>query len=104
VYVISSSGELLRTLKIEPADIGQLPVDMQLAAGRIAVEFSLTCSADHCDGANFTIADATTGQKLSDDADESVYGVFACYSVEPECFTFLTVSDNKLQILEASAK
>jgi hypothetical protein len=33
VYVISSSGELLRTLKIEPADTGQMPIDMQVAKG-----------------------------------------------------------------------
>jgi hypothetical protein len=47
VYVISSSGELLRTLKIEPADTGQMPIDMQVAEGRIAVEFSLSSSGGH---------------------------------------------------------
>jgi hypothetical protein len=105
VYVISSSGELLRTLKIEPADTGQMPIDMQVAEGRIAVEFSLSSPADGYEGTNFTVSDATTGQKLSSDVDENVPGVFACYRAEPERFTFLRISDdNKLQILEASAK
>jgi hypothetical protein len=106
VYVISSSGELLRTLSIEPADHGQLPFEMRVAEGRVVVEFSLSCSADDCEGANFTVADANTGQKLFDYADDkSLGGVFACYSAKPERFTFLTVSDdNQLQIIEASAR
>ena len=105
VHVISSSGELLRTLKIEPADTGQMPIDLRVAEGRIAVEFSLSSSADGYEGTNFTVSDATTGQKLSSDVDENVLGVFACYRAEPERFTFLRISDdNKLQILEASAK
>ena len=106
VYVISSSGELLRTLRIEPADHGQMPYEMRVAEGRIVVEFSLSCSADHCEGWSFTVADATTGQKLSDYGDDkSLGGVFACYSARPERFTFLTVGDdNKLQMIEASAK
>ncbi len=105
VYVISSSGELLRTLMIEPADTGQMPMDMQVAKGRIAVEFNLACSADRCQGSNFTVAHAETGQKISDYADDSVHGVLACYSAKPERFTFLTVSDNhKLQMVEAAAK
>jgi hypothetical protein len=106
VYVISSSGELLRTLSIEPADHGQMPYEMRVAEGRIAVEFHLSCSPDHCEGANFTVADATTSQKLSDYGDDkSLGGVLACYSAKPERFTFLTVSDaNELQMIEASAK
>jgi hypothetical protein len=105
VYVISSSGELLRTLKIEPPDFGQIPVDMRVAEGRIAIRFSRSSSGEGYQGTNFVVADATTGEKLSDDADESVRGVFACYSVNPERFTFLDISDDqKLQILEASAR
>jgi hypothetical protein len=105
VYVISAAGELLRTLRIGPEDTGQMPIDMQVAAGRIAVEFSLSCSAGQCQGTNFTVSDATTGQKLSEYSDSSVPGVLACYSAKPERFTFLTVSDNhKLEMVEATAK
>jgi hypothetical protein len=105
VYVISSSGELLRTLKIEPPDVGQMPLDMRVAEGRIAIRFGPSFSEGEYQGTNFIVADATTGEKLSDDADESVLGVFACYSVNPERFTFLDISDDhKLQILEASVR
>jgi hypothetical protein len=106
VYVISSAGELLRTLSIEPADVGQMPEDMRVAEGRIAVEFDVSCFSDHCEGRNFTVANASTGQKLSDyAADKSAGGVFAGYSANPERFTFLKVSDdNKLQMIESSAK
>jgi hypothetical protein len=103
VYVLSSSGELLRTLSIEPPNTGQMPFDMQVAGGHIALEFSRSGSGGG--GWNLTVADATTGQKLSDYGDESVYGILACYNTKPERFTFLTVSDdNKLQMIEASAK
>jgi hypothetical protein len=106
VYVISPSGDVLHTLSIEPADRGQMPFDMQIGGGRIVVEFSLSCSADHCEGANFAVADALTGQKLSDYADDkSLGGVFGCYSAKPERFTFLTVGDdNKLRMIQASVK
>jgi hypothetical protein len=105
VYVISSSGELLRTLKIEPPDVGQMPMGMRVAEGRIAIQFSCSSSDGEYQGTNFVVADATTGEKLSDDADESVHGIFACYSVNPERFTFLDISDDhKLQILEASVR
>ncbi len=101
IYVISSSGDVLRTLSIEPADNGQLPFDMRLAGGRIAVEFGRFGGGSW----NLTVADAATGQKVSDYGDESAYGILACYSAKPERFTFLRVSDdNKLQMIHASAK
>ena len=105
VHVISSSGDLVRTLMIDPAETGQMPIDMQVAADRIAMEFSVSCSGDRCEGHNFTIADRTTGHKISDYADEKVHGVFFCYGAKPEHFNFLTVSeDNELKLIEAVAK
>jgi hypothetical protein len=104
VYVISASGELARTLKIEPENFGQMPSDMQVADGRIAMEFSLHCSSDRCEGVSFTIADATTGQKLANYAANNVYGEFACYSANPERFTFLLTDEKELQMVQAAAK
>jgi hypothetical protein len=105
VFVISADGELLRTLKIEPENFGQMPRSMQVSDGKIAVEFSLHCAGNICDGSSFSVADATTGQKLADYADTSVYGDFACYSAKPERFTFLTADENgQLQVVQAAAK
>jgi hypothetical protein len=94
VYVISPSGELLRSLKIEPPESGQMPNDMQISGNRIAVQFSET---------NLTVADATTGQTLANYLGEgNVQGVLVCYSAKPERFSFLTFTDgHKLRMVEA---
>ncbi len=106
VYVISSSGELLRTLMVEPAEVGQMPFNMQVAGGRIAVQFSDYCSAgDPCYGNHFTVADAATGKKLADYAAGDARGVFVCYNASPERFSLLTVSDDHaLNLVEATVK
>jgi hypothetical protein len=106
VYVISATGELAGTLKIEPQSFGQMPFDMQVANNQIAMEFSVHCSGDRCEGVYFTIAYATTGQKLADYADNDRFGKFACYSAKPERFTFLGPTENgkKLQMIQAVAK
>jgi hypothetical protein len=105
VYVIAATGELVRTLTIEPGNIGQMPFGMQVADRRIAMEFSLHCSGDRCEGVSFTIADAVTGRKVADYADDNVFGDFACYSAKPERFTFLlTDGERKLRMVRAAAK
>ena len=105
VYVISPSGEILRRLRIEPAEAGQLPLEMQIAGGRLALEFSLSCSGDRCEGTNFTVADAMTGRTIIDYAVENSHGVFSCYNANPERFNFLTITDgHQLKLTEAIAK
>ena len=104
VYVISSSGDLIRTVKIRPARDGWASVDMQVSGERIAVEFS-DCSAARCDGSVFAVANAVSGERLTDYADEPRLGTLTCYSSAPERFTFLTVSkDNVLQVINAETK
>jgi len=77
---------------------------MQLNGDRIAIAFSLRCSAGVCEGTNFTVANAKTGEKIADYDDGSVSGIFACYTASPERFTFLAVDDdNKLNRIEAAA-
>jgi hypothetical protein len=105
VYVISPSGEILRRLQIEPAETGQLPLDMQTAEGRIAVEFKPSCFDQRCEGTNFTVADAVTGRTISDYAVENPYGVFSCYNANPERFNFLIITDgHQLKLTDATAK
>lgn len=106
VYVISAGGELVRTLQIEPANFGQMPSNMQVADGRIAIEFRLHCSGNTCEGENFTIADATTGETIANYDDSNVQGDFACYGAKPERFTFLTETENgrKALMVQAATK
>lgn len=104
VHVLSSSGDALRTLTIEPAEVGQMPLDMQISGARIAVEF-ISCSGDRCEDGNITVSDATTGQKLASYAEENVQGDFVCYNAKAERFSFLTLRDhNQLKMVTATAK
>ena len=99
VYVISSSGDLVRTLQIQPPRDGWTPIDMQVSHERIAIEFS-----DSRTGSTFSVADAKSGKRLTDYTDESTFGILACFAA-PERFTFLTVSEkNTLQLIDAEAK
>jgi hypothetical protein len=103
VYVISSSGDLVRTLKIEPARHGWASVDMQVSKEGIAVEFS-DCSAARCDGSVFAVANAVSGERLTDYPDDLHLGTLACF-VAPERFTFLTISEeNVLQVIDAETR
>lgn len=103
VHVISSSGEVLRTIRVEPAEVGQMPLDMQISGGRIAMEFT-SCSGGHCENRNITVVDATTGQKLAGYTSENVYGHFVCYNARPERFSFLALEDSHLKVVTAAAK
>jgi dipeptidyl aminopeptidase/acylaminoacyl peptidase len=103
VYVISSSGDLARTLQIQPPRDGWASVDMQVSGEKIAIEFS-DCSPSRCEGSIFSIADAKSGRRLSDHADASL-GTLACFAAAPEQFTFLTVPEkNALRLVAADTK
>jgi hypothetical protein len=104
VYVISSSGDLVRTVKIEPAQHGWASVDMQVSNERIAIEFS-DCSPSRCEGFTFSVASAVSGETLADYSDDPRLGGLACFVSAPERFTFLTISEkNVLQVIGAEAK
>jgi len=101
VYVISASGELLRSLDLEPPDVGQTPRGMQLSKTRIAVEF---CS-DRCETTELAVFDANTGRKVSGFSHEQIFGSLSCFTEKPEKFTFLTVNDDQnLERITAVAK
>jgi hypothetical protein len=103
VYVISSSGDLVRTVKVQPAQNGWASLGMQVSNDRLAIEFS-DCSPNRCEGFTFAVADAVTGERLTDFADDSKFGELACF-VAPERFTFLTISEkNVLQLINAEPK
>jgi hypothetical protein len=103
VYVISSSGELLRNLELDPPDIGQTPMAMQLSGDRIAMEF-WHCS-NQCETTELDVFDANTGKKVSGLSRPGIFGSLSCFTEKPERFTFLTVNDDrKLARITAVAK
>jgi hypothetical protein len=103
VYVISSAGELLRSLELDPPDIGQTPREMQLSGDRIAIEF-WHCS-DQCETPELDLFDANTGKKVSGFSHQGIFGSLSCFTEKPERFTFLTVNDErKLERITAVVK
>ena len=99
--MISSSGELLRNLDLEPSDVGQTPREMKLSKTRIAVEF---CS-DRCETTELDLFDAKTGKKVSGYSRQGIFGSLSCFTEKPERFTFLTVNDDgKVARITAVAK
>ena len=103
VYVISSSGELLRSFELDPPDIGQTPMEMQLSGDRIAMEFR-HCS-DQCETTELDLFDANTGKKVSGFSHQGIFGSLSCFTEKPEKFTFLTVNDDqRLELITAVVK
>jgi len=104
-YVISSSGELVRTVKVEPPFSGQVPSEMQLVKGRIAVEFWLGCDAGgQCSGVNLEVADAVSGEGLARYDHDNFFGSLACYNSGPDLLTSLTLDNNQPQMTRWAAK
>lgn len=103
VYVISSTGEVVRKLVIAPPSAGQTPGAMQASKNKLAVLFYNECTARTCKGASYTVVDTVTGEKLADYvAGGDVGGAFACYAPDPDRFFFLQMSgEHRLEILEA---
>lgn len=89
VHVISPAGDLLRTLTIRPPAEGFKVGPMQVAGGKVVLEFN----QDSPDGTRsiylFTVSDAVTGEKTIEYVPPANgTGTFACYT--PNGFTFLT--------------
>jgi hypothetical protein len=107
VYVISSTGEVARKLIIAPPYPGQMPGGLHVSKNKLAMKFYRECgSMGFCEGAIYTVVDATTGEKLADyGPGADVGGAFACYASDPDRFFFLQISEkHRLEILEARPK
>jgi hypothetical protein len=106
VYVISSTGEVVRKLVIAPPYAGQMPAGMQISKNRLAMQFYRECASLACEGASYTVVDATTGEKLADyAAGDDVAGTFTCYAPDPDRFFLLQMSEeHRLGILETRPK
>lgn len=106
VYVISSTGEVMRKLVIAPPYAGQMPGGMQVSKNKLAMKFYRECASTTCEGASYTVVDATTGERLADyAAGDDVAGTLACYAPDPDRFFILQMSEkHRLEILEARPK
>jgi hypothetical protein len=100
VFVISSSGEVVRTVSIAPPDKGFEPETIKVAAGTIVVQFVRDNPRTQNTDSLFVVADWQNGRQLAVyTAPIEVGFAFACYT--PDGFTFLTTRDKKMAIARA---
>ncbi len=83
---------------------------IRVVKNKLAIKFYRSCDGalDHgCEGAVYTVVDATTGQRLADyEAEKEAAGPIACYAPDPDrFFTFWIAPDrHRLEIVEAAPK
>jgi hypothetical protein len=101
IYVISSAGMILRTLKIKSPVPGLMPNTFHVSANRVAVSFW----DDNTNTQTLVVTDAQTGRRIAAYSDVGALGPsFACYSADEGVFTFLHLGEgNTLEVIRAEA-
>ena len=101
IYVISSAGKILRTLKIKSPAFGLMPNTFHVSANRVAVSFW----DDNTNTQTLVVIDAQTGRPIATYSDAGALGPsFACYSADEGVFTFLHLGEgNTLEVIRAEA-
>jgi hypothetical protein len=102
VYVIASSGRIMKTLKVGTEVHSGSPAAFHVSGNRLAISFW----NDEQQTQTVVIADAQTGRKIASYADPAGLGPsLACYSANDGVFTFLKLGDgNALQVVRAEAQ
>jgi hypothetical protein len=97
VYVISSSGNVIRKLNVAPSTSGDRPFEMQLSKGKLAFVFDGWLGSRSSGNPSLVVVDAANGDKLEDMGAEGGIGLFglACYASESDRFTFVGMSAAK---------
>ena len=101
IYVISSAGKILRTLKIKPPAPGVMPSTFHVSANRLAISFW----DDNTSTQTLVVTDAQTGRRIATYSDPGTLGPsFACYAADEGVFTFLHLGEgNTLEVIRADA-
>jgi hypothetical protein len=109
VYVVSSAGEVVRKVVVEPQTSGDMPFEMQLAKGKLAFVFDGWTGSRSSGNSKLTIVDASNGERLVD-FEGGVAGVgwffgLSCYAPDSGAFTFLRMSHARhVEIITARRK
>jgi hypothetical protein len=102
VYVIASSGKIMKTLKVGTEVRDSAPAAFHVSSNRLAISFW----DEKEQRQTVVIADAQTGRKIASYADPGGLGPsLACYSANDGVFTFLKLGEgNSLQVIHAEAQ
>ncbi len=107
VYVISSSGEVVRKFVVEPQTSSDMPFEMQLAKGKIAFVFDGWTGGRTSGNEKLAVVDANSGERLEDFEDGTAGAGFfglSCYAPDSGAFTFLSMSDGRVKFTTARKK
>ena len=102
--VISPAGEVVRKLTLVPPQEGWDGFRYLVAGGKIVMEF-MKPEAQERNGSTvlYSLYDAESDERQIDyEITPEISGSFACYT--PNQFTFLTVQDGALSIIQAVPK
>jgi hypothetical protein len=102
VYVIASSGKILKTIKVFAPLPGAVPSGFHVSENRLAISFSNHDKQSQ----TIVVADAQTGRKIASYTDATeMSGSFACYSANDGVFSFLRLGEgNELEVIRAEAQ
>jgi hypothetical protein len=102
VYVIASSGKIVKTLKVAAGVKDATPSAFHVSGNQLAISFW----DDASKGETVVVADAQTGHKIASYSDGGGLGPsFACYSANEGVFTFLKLGEgNALEVVRAEAQ
>ena len=100
IYVISPSGEIMKTLKIAVPLAGAIPNTFHISGNRMALSYATGESQ------TFVVVDAQTGKQIASYGDPGGLGPsFACYSANDGVFTFLKLGEaNELEVIRAAVQ
>ena len=108
VYVISPSGDVVRKVAVEPRTPGDVPFEMRLARGEIALVFDGWNGNRSSGNSRLTVLDAHTGERLQDfegGVAGSGFSGLSCYAPDSGAFTFLSISKARhMEITTAKEK
>ncbi len=101
IYVISSAGKILRTLKIKPPVSGVMPNTFHVSHNRLAISFW----DENTNSQTLVVTDAQTGRRVATYSDADTLGPsFACYAADEGVFTFLHLGEgNTIEVIRAQA-
>jgi hypothetical protein len=105
-YAVSPGGEVVKRFTVDPGDPGYQPMHMHTAGNRIALLFRHPDTHDYMmklmdlDGKELETYEIPQKEQPKDNP----LAVFACYSLNPERFTFLgNNKDFKLKVMQVEA-
>jgi hypothetical protein len=107
-YAVSPGGEVLRRFTVDPGDASLRPVTMHVSGSKIAVLFAQKEREEEIAEIVDLEGHAVATYRQSSGDGKPKYGLglaFACYSENPERFTFLSSgNDSKLKFLIAEPR